>query len=103
MLITTTENIPGKNYEVLGLVKGNMIQSKNIAKDFGQGLKSVVGGELKTYVKMLNEARKEATDRMVEEAEALGADAIVCMRYSTSSVMQGAAEILAFGTAVKFV
>ena len=84
-------------------MKGNMIQSKNIAKDFGQGLKSVVGGELKTYVKMLNEARKEATDRMVEEAEALGADAIVCMRYSTSSVMQGAAEILAFGTAVKFV
>ena len=103
MLLTTTENIPGKNYEIIGLVKGNMIQSKNIGKDIGQGLKSIVGGELRSYTDMMNEARAVATKRMVEEAESLGADAIVSMRYASSMVVAGAAEILAFGTAVKFV
>ncbi len=103
MMVTTTERIPGKEYEILGLVKGNMIQSKNIGKDIGQGLKSIVGGELKWYTQMMSEARDKATQRMVEEAQAMGADAIVSVRYTTSSVMQGAAEILAFGTAVKFV
>ena len=103
MMVTTTERIPGKEYEILGLVKGNMIQSKNIGKDIGQGLKSIVGGELKWYTQMMSEARDKATQRMVEEAQAMGADALVSVRYTTSSVMQGAAEILAFGTAVKFV
>ncbi len=103
MLLTTTENIPGKNYEILGLVKGSMIQSKNLGKDIGQGLKSLVGGELATYTQMMNESRAVATKRMVEEAEKLGADAVVMMRYQSSSVMSGAAEVMAYGTAVKYV
>lgn len=103
MLLTTTERIPGKEYEILGIVKGNMIQTKNIGRDIGQGLKSLVGGELETYTAMMNESRAVATKRMVEEAEALGADAVVMVRYSTSSVMAGAAEIIAFGTAVRYV
>ena len=103
MLLTTTENIPGKQYEVLGIVKGNMVQTKNIARDIGQGLKSMVGGELTTYTEMMNESRAIATKRMVEEAERMGADAIVMMRYSTSAVAAGAAEIIAYGTAVRFV
>ena len=102
MILTTTENIPGKEYEVIGMVKGNMIKTKNIGRDIGAGLKSTVGGELKGYTEMMNEARATATKRMVEEAEALGADAIVMMRYASSDVMQSAAEILAYGTAVKF-
>ncbi len=84
-------------------MKGNMIQTRNIGRDIGQGLKSMVGGELSTYTEMMNESRAVATKRMVEEAEKLGADAVVMMRYSTSTVMQGAAEIIAYGTAVKFV
>ena len=103
MLLTTTENIPGKQYEIIGVVKGNMIQTKNIGRDLTQGLKSVVGGELKNYVKMMNESRAIATKRMVEVAEELGADAIVAMRYVTSMITAGAAEITAYGTAVKFV
>ena len=103
MLLTTTENIPGKQYEVLGMVNGNMIQSKNIGRDIGQGLKSLVGGELATYTKMMNESRAIATKRMVEEAEKMGADAIVCLRYSTSMVVAGAAEITAYGTAVRYI
>ena len=103
MLLTTTENIPGKNYEIIGVVKGNMIQTKNIGRDIGQGLKSIVGGELKSYVDMMNQSRSIATERMVEEATALGADAIVTMRYVTSMITAGAAEITAYGTAVKFV
>ena len=103
MMLTTIDVVPGQQYEVLGLVKGNMIQTKNFGKDIGAGLKSLVGGELKAYSDMMNEARATATKRMVAEAEALGADAIVCVRYTSASVMAGAAEILAFGTAVKFV
>ncbi len=103
MLLTTTENIPGRSYEILGIVKGNMIQTRNIGRDIGQGLKSMVGGELSTYTEMMNESRAVATKRMVEEADKLGADAVVMMRYSTSTVMQGAAEIIAYGTAVKYV
>ncbi|MBS7382598.1 MAG: YbjQ family protein [Candidatus Methanomethylophilaceae archaeon] len=102
-MLTTIDVVPGKQYEVLGLVKGNMVQTKNFGKDIGAGLKSLVGGELKAYSDMMNEARATATKRMVAEAEALGADAIVCVRYTSASVMAGAAEILAFGTAVKFV
>ena len=101
MLIVNTDFITGKELETIGLVKGSTIQSKNIGKDLGQGFKSLVGGELKSYTKMMNEARDLATDRMIEEAQTLGADAVINVRYS-SAVMQGAAEIIVYGTAVKF-
>ena len=103
MLLVTTETVSGKNLEMLGLVKGSTIQTVNAFKDIGSGLKTLVGGELGSYNEMMMKARGVATDRMVKEAEALGADAIVGMRYSSSSVMQSAAEIMAYGTAVKFV
>ena len=88
---------------MLGLVKGSTIQSKHLGKDILQGLKTLVGGELTAYNEMMNEARAIATKRMVDEAEALGADAIVNIRYSSASVTNGAAEVIAYGTAVKFV
>lgn len=90
MLLTTTELVMGKEYDVLGLVKGATIQSKNIGKDFGAGLKSIVGGELKGYTEMMEEARDIAMQRMEEEAKRLGADGIVGIRFSTSAIMQGA-------------
>lgn len=102
MIISTAEKIPGKEYEILGLVKGNMVQSKHLGKDIGASLKTIVGGELKAYTEMMSEARDEATRRMVAEANELGADAIVCMRYASSEIMQGTAEVIAYGTAVKF-
>ena len=98
-----TENIPGQKYELIGLVKGSMIQSKHLGRDIGNMLKSLVGGELRGYSEMLNEARAIATKRMMEEAAGLKADAVVNLRYTSSTVMQGAAEILVYGTAVKFV
>ena len=98
-----TENIPGQKYELIGLVKCSMIQSKHLGRDIGSALKSIVGGELRGYSEMLNEARAIATKRMMEDAEKLQADAVVNLRYTTSAVMQGAAEILVYGTAVKFV
>lgn len=102
MLITTTENIAGKEIaQILGLVKGNTIQTRHVGSDIVAGLKSIVGGEIKGYVKAFTAAREEATARMVEEAKVLGADAIVCARYSTSQIMTGGAEILAYGTAIK--
>lgn len=97
-----TENIPGQKYELIATVKGSMIQSKHLGRDIGNTLKSLVGGELVGYSEMLNEARAIATKRMMEEAEGLNADAVVNIRYTTSTVMQGAAEILVYGTAVKF-
>lgn len=102
MIIVNTDFITGKDLETIGLVKGSTIQSKNIGKDLGQGFKSIVGGELKSYTKMMNEARDLATDRMIEEARSIGADAVINVRYSSSAVMQGAAEIIVYGTAVKF-
>ena len=102
MILTTTEHIPGKEYEILGLVRGSTIQSKNLGKDIAQGLKGLVGGELKAYNEMMNEARALATKRMVADAETLEADAIVAMRHLSASVAQGAAEVMAYGTAVKF-
>lgn len=102
MLVTTTENIPGKEYDVLGLVKGSTIQCKNVGRDIGSSFKNLIGGEMKSYVDMMNEARDIAFDRMVQDAQNLGADAIVCMRFASSSIMQGAAEVMAYGTAVKF-
>jgi uncharacterized protein YbjQ (UPF0145 family) len=102
MIITTTERISDKEFDTLGIVKGSTIQSKNIGRDIMSGFKTIVGGELQSYTIMMNEARALATKRMVEDAESLGADAIVCMRYASSSVMTGAAEVMAYGTAVKF-
>ena len=102
MVIVNTDYIAGKELEMLGLVKGSTIQSKNIGHDIGQGFKTLVGGELKSYTEMMNEARALATQRVVAEAETLGADAIVNVRYASASVMAGAAEVMAYGTAVKF-
>lgn len=103
ILITTTENVAGCEVgEVLGLVKGSTIRTRHVGSDIVAGLKSLVGGEIKGYVIALNDARAEATKRMLEEAQSLGADAVVATRYSTSQVMAGGAEILAYGTAVKF-
>ena len=103
MIIVTTESIPGKKLEVLGLVKGSTVQSKNFGKDFMSSMKTLVGGEITAYTEMLGEARQIATGRMVKNAEELGADAVVGMRYASASVMQGAAEVIAYGTAVRFV
>jgi len=102
MLIVNTDYITGKELEMLGLVKGSTIQTKNIGRDITQGLKTIVGGELGAYTQMMNEARQLATERMEEEAKFLGADAVVNVRFATSAVMQGAAEVMAYGTAVKF-
>ncbi len=101
MILVNTDYITGKKLEMLGLVKGSTIQSKNVVRDISQGLKTLVGGELKAYNEMMNDARELATKRMVAEAESLGADAIVNIRYASSSVMQGAAEVIVYGTAVK--
>ena len=94
--------ICGKELEMLGLVKGSTIQTVNAVRDIGAGLKTLVGGELTRYNEMMNDARALATKRMVGEAEAMGADAIVAVRYSSASVMQSAAEVMAYGTAVRF-
>ena len=103
MLLINLDHIPGKELEVLGLVKGTAVQSKNFGKDFMAGMKTRVGGEVVGYTEMLTEARQIATKRMVDEAEALEADAVINIRYGSSSVMQGAAEIIVYGTAVKYV
>ncbi len=102
MLLVNIDYLPGRELEVLGIVKGTIVQSKNFGKDFMAGMKTLVGGEITGYTEMLVEARQLATKRMVDEAEALGADAVVNVRYGSSSVMQGAAEVIAYGTAVKY-
>ena len=102
MLIVTTETIHGKELEMLGMVKGSTIQTVNAFRDIGAGLKTLVGGELKKYTEMMDKARQIATERMTEEAKRLGADAIVGARYATSAIMQSAAEVMAYGTAVKY-
>ena len=102
MIITTIETIPGKTIkEALGVVKGQVVESKHMGSDFMAGLKSMVGGEVKGYTDMMNKSREIATERMIEEAEKLGADAVVGVRYGSSAVMAGASEMLAYGTAVK--
>ena len=103
MLLVTTDYITGKTLEMLGMVKGSTIQSKHIGKDLGAAFKSIAGGELKGYTEMMNEAREIASQRMIEEAQGLGADAIVNIRFASSAVVQGAAEVIAYGTAVKFI
>ena len=101
MLLLNIDYVPGKEVEPLGLVKGTVVQSKNFGKDFMAGMKTLVGGEIVGYTEMLTEARQSATKRMVDEASALGADAILNIRFGSSAVMQGAAEVIAYGTAVK--
>ncbi|NLA70278.1 MAG: YbjQ family protein [Clostridiales bacterium] len=102
MILVNTDYISGKEFEMLTMVKGSTTQPKNIGKDITQGSKTLLGGELGAYNEMMNEARALATKRMVQEAEGLGADAVVNVRYSSSAIMQGAAEVIAYGTAVKF-
>ncbi|MDP2570553.1 hypothetical protein CW749_22840 [Vibrio sp. vnigr-6D03] len=102
MIFTTTETIPGKEIEsVVGVVTGNVVQSKHIGRDIMAGLKGIVGGELKGYTEMLSESRDTAIERLVQQARELNADAIVGIRFTTSSIMDGSSEILVFGTAVK--
>jgi uncharacterized protein YbjQ (UPF0145 family) len=102
MILVNTDFITGKDLETIQLVKGAIIQSKHMGKDIMASFKTIVGGELKGYSDMMNEARAKATKRMVEEAESLGADGVINIRYASSAVMQGAAEVMAYGTAVKF-
>lgn len=103
IIITTTDKVPNKEMgEILGLVRGNTIRARHLGSDIGAGLKSLIGGEIRGYVKAMTDAREEALSRMTKEAEELGADAVVGVRLTTSTIMAGAAEILAYGTAVKF-
>ena len=102
MKLLSIEYIPGVEFEALGIVKGTVVQTKNVGKDFMAGMKTLVGGEITGYTEMLTEARQIATKRMVDEANAMGADAVVNIRFGSSAVMQGAAEVIAYGTAVKF-
>lgn len=103
MIVVNTDYVSGKELQTIKMVQGSVVQSKHIGRDFMASFKTIVGGELKGYTEMMNEARAMATKRMVQEAEAAGADAVVNVRYSSSAVMPGAAEVIAFGTAVKFV
>lgn len=101
MIIVTTESISGKKIgKVLGIVKGNTIRARHIGRDIVAGLRNIVGGEITEYTKMMAESREQSLDRMLEEAKKLGANAIIGIRFTTSSVMQGAAELLVYGTAV---
>lgn len=102
MILVTTDYISGKETQMLGLVTGSTIQTKNVGRDITQSFKTLVGGELKAYNEMMNDARALATKRMVESAQNMGADAIIGIRYSSAAIMQGAAEVVAYGTAVKF-
>ncbi|MDN3617398.1 heavy metal-binding domain-containing protein [Vibrio splendidus] len=102
MIFTTTESVPNREIEdILGVVTGNVVQTKHVGRDIMAGFKSIVGGELKGYTEMLSEARDTAIERLVSEATDLGADAVVGIRFSTSAIMDGSSEIMAFGTAVK--
>ena len=102
MLIMTADAIPGRKYEMLGIAKGSTIQTVHAGKDIMNSFKTLVGGELTSYNEMMNKARALAPKRLEEDAQSMGADAVVAMRYSSSSVMQGASEIMAYGTAIRF-
>ena len=102
MIITTCDVIPGQQVQVLGLVRGNIVTSKHVGRDIMASVKNIVGGEIKSYTDMMNEGRSIAEARMIEEATRLGADAIICARYASCSLMQGTQEMMAYGTAVKF-
>ena len=101
MKLLSIEYIPGVEFEALGIVKGTVVQTKNVGRDFMASMKTLVGGELTGYTEMLVEARQIATKRMVDEAESMGADAIIGVMYGSSAIMQGAAEVIAYGTAVR--
>ena len=102
MIVTTGNEVPGKRIvEVLGVVRGSTVRARNIGRDIGAGFKNLIGGEIKTYTDMIGQSREEAYNRMVNEAIEKGADAIISMRFMTSMIMQGASEMLAYGTAVK--
>lgn len=103
MKLLSIDYIPDTKIEALGMVKGTIVQTKNIGRDFMAGMKTLVGGEISGYTEMLNEARQIAVKRMVDEAKALGADAVIGVKYGSSQVMQGAAEVIAYGTAVKII
>jgi uncharacterized protein YbjQ (UPF0145 family) len=101
MILTTTDEVPGKKItQTLGLVKGNTIRARHIGRDIIAVFKNMIGGEIEEYTKLLAQSREQSLDRMVASAEALGANAIVCIRFTTSEIMQGAAEIMVYGTAV---
>ena len=102
MLITTSDVIPGKEVEVLGLVRGNVVTSKHVGRDIMAGFKNLVGGEIKSYTDLMNDGRQIAEQRMIAEAQQMGANAIICMRFASSSVMEGTQEMLAYGTAVRY-
>ena len=102
MFITTCDVIPGKQIEVLGLVTGNVVTSKHIGRDIMAGLKNIAGGEIKSYTDMMNEGRQIAEQRMIEQAQQMGANAIICMRFASASVIEGTQEMLAYGTAVRY-
>ena len=102
MIISTINEIPGKKIaKSLGVVKGNTVRARNIGRDIGAGFKNIIGGEIKTYTEMISQSREEAIDRMINQAIDINADAIIGVRFMTSMVMQGASEMLAYGTAVK--
>lgn len=101
MILVNTDFISGKELETLSIVRGSTVRAKHVGKDFMSGLKTLVGGEIVAYKEMIDESREIATKRMVEEAEKLGADAVINIRYATSAIMQGAAEVIVYGTAVK--
>ena len=103
MKLLSIDHIPGQEIEALGMVKGAVVQTKHFGKDFMAGMKTLVGGEIVAYTEMLNEARQIAVKRMVDEAMELGADAVIGVRYGSAQMMQGAAEVIAYGTAVKYI
>ena len=102
MLLLNIDYIPERKIEALGMVKGSVVQCRSFGKDFMSGMKNLVGGEVEAYTDLLAQARQIATKRMVDDAQAMGADAVLNIRYTSSSIMQGAAEVIAYGTAVKF-
>jgi len=102
MMIISTESIPGKDFEAISFVQGSVVWSKNIGRDIMAGFKNIVGGEIKSYTDMLTEAREVSLSRMKENAKKLNADAVIGIRFATSSVMAGASELIAYGTAIKF-
>jgi len=102
MLVLTTETVPGQDLVVLGLVRGSTVRAKHIGSDIVASLRNLVGGEIREYASLMAGAREQALDRMIAEAEGLGADAVICTRFETSQIAQAASEILAYGTAVKF-
>ena len=102
MILSTTEMIPGREYDVIGLVAGSTVQTTHLGRDIMSGLKTIVGGEAKAYTEMMHEARALSTKRMSEQARSMGADAVVSIRYASSAIMSSAAEVMAYGTAVKF-